>query len=97
MNLVSQYGVYMGIEKEDQEAAYTLQRMPVTYQDQETALEGLHDYAKAIKDTVFILIDETNEVLTKGTRWDGKNFFYAQDAEGMPVASLFEHNNAGEV
>ncbi len=93
MNIIANYGVYMGEEKEEQEGVYSLQRAPVTYPDLETALTGLHDYAKAVENTVFLLIDETNEILVKGTRWDGEHYHYATDAENTPVSYLFEHNH----
>lgn len=87
MEIVSNYGIYMGVETEKD--SYKLQRAPVTFTDRDQADTSLHDYAKAIPNTVFLLINETHEFLVKGTRWDGVVYHYAEDAVGMDVSALF--------
>jgi len=59
----------------------------------ETAKEGILNYAKFYPNTVFLLIDETNELLALGVRWDGENYYYAQDSIGMDVSYMFQHDH----
>ncbi len=96
INMISTYGVYMGVDNGD--GTYNMQRAPVQYNDTEAGLNGLHDYAQAIPNTVFLLIDEINEIIVTGTRWDGEYFYYAKESVGVSVSHLFHNHdiNGGE-
>lgn len=99
MNLVSSFGVYMGNPITGQEDGYMLQRAPVTYQETDKALKGLHDYAKALPGSLFILVDEDNQLFVKATKWADEQFYYSPDIEGQSAAFLFHehtHNHAGD-
>lgn len=88
VNMVSTYGVYMGEDNGD--GTYIMRRAPVQYTDQHAGENGLHDYAEAIPNTVFLLIDEVNQFIVMGTRWDGEYFYYAKESVGVSVAHLFQ-------